>query len=279
MSSSPHYDVSVLHLTGHIVWVNRKTLTSRITTSRTPLIMPCVGHLDVPATLSFASSYPFQIHCRETGHINDVKANNATIIMADGSKLSTSTAGMSYRDISGCLGGALRCVQTGRASYVRQSPNRILELLPPPPADMLYGVSKDTGKGDPMSSITDTVAVMLGFMPPPISPGKMSISSSPANAADTKGRKPTPNQDRKPAPVRAVSSTNGDVDRKPSPSEAVGKADGLNNSKDIPMETDKSSSVAVNPKAAKAPVKNEISSPDSDSEESIPEAIAFKSSK
>jgi hypothetical protein len=142
---------------------------------------------------------------------------------------------------------------------------------------MLEGDLKGTGKTGPTTSIMDTVAIMLGFAPLPISPGKMSIGSSPADVGDVKDHKPTPNQECKPAPIGAFSSTGGGEDQKPPP--PVVSSDGLVDSNAIPMEIFNTSRVAVNPKASKAPLKDAISSPDSDSEESIPDAIAFKSSK
>jgi hypothetical protein len=99
----------------------------------------------------------------------------------------------------------------------------------------------------------DTVAVMLGFAPLPIPPGKMSIGSSPADVGDVKDLKPTPNQECKPAPIRAFSSTSGGEDQKPSPPEVVSN-DGLVDSNNIPMESGSTPRVAVNPKASKAPL-------------------------
>ena len=224
--------------------------------------------------------------------------------MADGSKLSTSTAGMSYRDISGCLGAALRSVQTGRTSYL-SSLKRFLEALPPPPNDMLEGVVRGTGRGDQSMSITHAMSVMLGFVPAPISPAKMTIglaASKPHQHSDVdkKISKPCFGQDCKPITVGSTSgnqdpqqcpsegadreseiatviSSSSFEDQKQVPSELVATGNPHDGCKAIPMEVESSaSSSQAKQTARKASMKNEISSTDSDAEESIPDAIGFK---
>lgn len=98
-------------------------------------------------------------------HINKVKTTNATIILADGSTLSASTAGLSFNDISGVFGNALRAASRARISHVSTSQANIMEPMPPSEEGMFDSLSP-LQRQPQFTSITDVIANMLGYITP-----------------------------------------------------------------------------------------------------------------
>lgn len=105
------------------------------------------------------------------GHINDAKSQNAKIILADGAELSTSTSGMSFKDISGQLGDSVRAIQAARLSYVASHKQHIYQPLPPSPAGVFESMEKDTTRSaNAHGSLLDAIASMLGYAVKPLAP-------------------------------------------------------------------------------------------------------------
>ena len=131
--------------------------------------------------------------------INDVKSTNATILLADGSKLATATAGLSFSDVSGKLGDAVRASKNSRISHIMSSPKHMVEALPPSDENLLESPSgSQLGQ---FSSITDAIASMLGYeLPPHLPPRKAAPVSSAAAPTGTNSG------DKKPTPVETGSS-------------------------------------------------------------------------
>lgn len=101
------------------------------------------------------------------GHINDAKSENANVILADGSQLSTSTSGMSYRDISGQLGDSVRAIQMQRVAHVTTNRLHICQPLPPSPEGIFDSMEHSKRSTNSPVSMLDAIANMLGFVPPP----------------------------------------------------------------------------------------------------------------
>lgn len=99
-------------------------------------------------------------------HINDAKTENAKIILANGAQLSTSTAGMSFKDISGELGNSVRAIRDQRMVFVTSNNQRIYEPLPPSPQGLLEAADRAVTQSK-FANLLEAIASMLGYSVPP----------------------------------------------------------------------------------------------------------------
>ena len=103
--------------------------------------------------------------------INQVKSENAQVLLADGSTaLSASTAGMSFRDIGGTLGASIRAVREARMDHIQQSKENIVTPLPPLSPLGLEGLISAANTSMQDSTMLEAIATMLGFVLPPAVP-------------------------------------------------------------------------------------------------------------
>jgi hypothetical protein len=121
--------------------------------------------------------------------INQVKTENAQVILADGSALSASTAGMTFRDIGGTLGASIRAVREARMDHIQQSKDNIVSPLPPSSPFMFDGLMPAGNSSMQISSMLETIATMLGYVLPSSVPPPLAARVEPATAGATQDHK------------------------------------------------------------------------------------------